>query len=91
MKYCIGTNEEWRHEWSAWKEGIQKEIELKEKDMEKIKSGGVCASWKKQSGADDAMQEAHMQLFKGLEIPLSEMDFLEPRLWEFLSNLVLDP
>jgi hypothetical protein len=28
----------------------------------------------------DAMQEAHLQLFEGLEIPLSQLEFLEPQL-----------
>jgi hypothetical protein len=39
----------------------------------------------------DAMQEAHLQLFESLEIHLSQLEFLEPKLLELLSNLVLEP
>jgi hypothetical protein len=48
--------------------------------MEQINSNGVVSSLKKQSGVEDAMQETHMPLFKVLEIPLSQLEFLEPRL-----------
>lgn len=40
----IGTNEERRHELSTWIEEHKKEIDLKDKDMERVKSNGLVAT-----------------------------------------------
>lgn len=76
----IRATEEWRLESSAWKEEHQKEIKLKNKGMEQVKSNKLVATRRKQSGAKDAMQEIHLQLFEGLEFSLSQLAFLEPQL-----------
>jgi len=46
-------------------------MDLKDKGIKWVNSNGLVAARKKKSGVEYAMQEAHFQLFEGLEVPLS--------------------